>query len=263
MTDLSPLDPHLRQIAEASPYPLLFATVSGAHLYGFASPDSDFDLRGCHLLPPSHCFGLTVRDETVERAETRAGTLIEVVTHDARKYFGLITRRNGYVLEQIFSPLVVATTPEHEELKAIARRCVTRYHRHHYVGFAYNQWELFAREPVPRVKPLLYILRVLLTGIHLMGTGEIEASLPRLNEQFRLSYLPDLIAAKVHGAEGATLPGADLSFYRREFERLLAELEAASDASHLPDTPKAVPELENLLVRLRIKTVLAGQAACR
>ena len=30
------------------PYPLVFATVSGAHLYGFASPDSDWDLRGVH-----------------------------------------------------------------------------------------------------------------------------------------------------------------------------------------------------------------------
>ena len=25
------------------PYPLLFATISGAHLYGFPSPDSDYD----------------------------------------------------------------------------------------------------------------------------------------------------------------------------------------------------------------------------
>lgn len=30
-------------------YPLVFATVSGAHLYGFPSPDSDFDLRGVHV----------------------------------------------------------------------------------------------------------------------------------------------------------------------------------------------------------------------
>ena len=29
----------------------LFVTVSGAHIYGFNSPDSDVDLRGCHQLP--------------------------------------------------------------------------------------------------------------------------------------------------------------------------------------------------------------------
>jgi hypothetical protein len=33
------IDPRLRRIVAAQPYPLLFATISGAHLYGFPSPD--------------------------------------------------------------------------------------------------------------------------------------------------------------------------------------------------------------------------------
>jgi uncharacterized protein len=39
-------DPRLLKQVKLHPYPLLFATISGAHLYGFPSPDSDFDLRG-------------------------------------------------------------------------------------------------------------------------------------------------------------------------------------------------------------------------
>jgi uncharacterized protein len=35
----------------AHPYPLLFVTMSGAHLYGFESADSDYDLRGAHVTP--------------------------------------------------------------------------------------------------------------------------------------------------------------------------------------------------------------------
>lgn len=34
------IDPRLHRITAAQPYPLLFATISGAHLYGFPSPDS-------------------------------------------------------------------------------------------------------------------------------------------------------------------------------------------------------------------------------
>ncbi len=54
------IDPQLNVIVAAQPYPLLFVTISGAHLYGFPSADSDFDLRGVHILPPSevpssHC----------------------------------------------------------------------------------------------------------------------------------------------------------------------------------------------------------------
>jgi uncharacterized protein len=41
----------LKRIVAAQPYPLLLPTISGAHLYGFPSPDSDFDLRGAHVLP--------------------------------------------------------------------------------------------------------------------------------------------------------------------------------------------------------------------
>ena len=44
------LDSSLHRIVAAQPYPLLFATISGAHLYGFPSPDLDFDLRGAQLL---------------------------------------------------------------------------------------------------------------------------------------------------------------------------------------------------------------------
>jgi hypothetical protein len=45
---------------------------------------------------------------------------------------------------------------------------------------------LFEKERPRRVKPLLYVYRVLLTGIHLMRTGKIEANLVTLNEEFGL-----------------------------------------------------------------------------
>ena len=101
------------------------------------------------------------------------------------------------MLEQVFSPLVVHTTPEHEELKAIAQGCITRHHSHHYFGFAETQWKLFEKERPRRVKPLLYVYRVLLTGIHLMRTGEVEANLVRLNSfvshpQLFRSWIPNL-----------------------------------------------------------------------
>ena len=44
-------DPRIHNQIAAQPFPLLFITISGAHLYGFPSPDSDYDLRGVHLLP--------------------------------------------------------------------------------------------------------------------------------------------------------------------------------------------------------------------
>src|SRR5947207_835112 len=162
----------LRAAVDRHAYPLLFATISGAHLYGFPSPDSDFDLRGCHVLPVREVVGLDAGRETVESTRTEGGLEVDLVTHDVRKFFGLLLKKNGYVLEQVGSPLVVHTTPEHDELREIVRGCVTRHHSHHYFGFAETQWRLFDRDRPRRVKPLLYIYRVLLTGIRLMRTGE-------------------------------------------------------------------------------------------
>jgi predicted nucleotidyltransferase len=182
------IEPRLNRIVSAQPYPLIFATISGAHLYGFPSPDSDYDLRGAHVLPLKNVLSLDVRDETVQDSRVMEGLEMDIVSHDARKFIGMLLKKNGYVLEQLLSPLVVLTTPEHEELKALARDCITRHHSHHYLGFAETQWRLFSSEESPRVKPLLYTYRVLLTGIHLMRSGEIEANLLRLNEEFSCRF---------------------------------------------------------------------------
>src|SRR5205085_1397482 len=149
-------DPRVHRQVESHPYPLMFATISGAHLYGFPSPDSDFDLRGVHLLPLRDVVGMVDAEETVEKSGIHDGLEIDLVTHDAKKFFGLMLKKNGYVLEQLLSPLVIQTSAEHEELKSLAPECITKHHSHHYLGFAETQWKLFQKADPPHVKPLLY-----------------------------------------------------------------------------------------------------------
>lgn len=244
--------PLLEKQVEQHPYPLVFATISGAHLYGFPSPDSDFDLRGVHVLPLKEVVGLQIGPETIEKSSVHDGLEIDLVTHDAKKFFGLLLKKNGYVLEQLLSPLVVYTTPEHAELKEIAAQCITRHHAHHYLGFAETQWKLFEKENPPRVKPLLYVYRVLLTGIHLLQTAMVEANLVRLNETAKLPYLDDLIERKVDGAEKERLTETDLGFHRSEYDRLRGKLQQAYEASDLPEAPRGSEPLHDLLVRLRL-----------
>jgi predicted nucleotidyltransferase len=242
----------LRRIVESQPHPLLFATISGAHLYGFPSPDSDYDLRGVHILPVREIARLDPGLETIEVSEKQNGLELDLVTHDAKKFFQLL-KKNGYVLEQLYSPLIVHTTPEHEELKSIARGCITRHHAHHYFGFAKTQWRLFDKERPRRVKPLLYVYRVLLTGIHLMQTGEVEANLLRLNERFKLPYADELVVRKLSGKERSTLEDANVDFHRGEYERLYRMLEEAQASSMLPEEPVCKDALNELLVRVRLR----------
>jgi hypothetical protein len=253
-------DPRLHRIVAKQPYPLLFATISGAHLYGFPSPDSDFDLRGAHVLPLEKVVGLEARDETVQDSSVIEGLEMDIVSHDVRKFFKLLLKKNGYVLEQLFSPLIVHTTPAHAELMDHARSCITKHHSHHYFGFAETQWKLFLKESPHRAKPLLYVYRVLLTGIHLMRTGEVEANLVTLNQEFKLPYIAELVARKLAGPEKSTLDEADIAFHESEYQRLRVALQAAHDASTLPELPsdKTREALNDLLVRVRLQTSCSG-----
>ena len=242
----------LRMEAAGHPCPLLFATVSGAHLYGFPSPDSDYDMRGVHVLPARESLGLKPKRETIEVAGMRGGVELDLVTHDVLKFFSMLLRRNGYVLEQLYSPFVVQSSPAHDELKEIARGCVTRHHSHHYRGFAATQWSLFRKDSPPRVKPLLYVYRVLLTGIHLMRTGQVEANITRLNEEFRLPYLGELVTRKTQSAEKSRLETPEIEFHQAEYERLVGHLETEAVGSTLPDEAVCRDALNDLLVRIRL-----------
>jgi len=250
-------DARFQAVLTEQRYPLLFITLSGSHLYGFPSPDSDYDLRGVHVLPVREVIGLQEGEETINFIKMYGSLEIDLATHDIRKFLKLLLGKNGNALECIYSPLVLVTSPEHEELKALAQRCVTRHYASHYLGFANSQMKLYRKEHAPRIKLLLYIYRVILTGLHLMRTGQLEPNLVRLNEVFKLTYIPELIARKQAGAERSLLAGDDLAFHEAEVARLLGELEASQEQSVLPSEPdpQVYYALNDLLIRLRLKSV--------
>ncbi|MFJ1654397.1 nucleotidyltransferase domain-containing protein [Streptomyces sp. NPDC088337] len=243
------LDMDLTPVIAEQPAPLLFATVSGAHLYGFPSQDSDVDLRGVHLLPTADLVGLREPEETRSRTWVRLGVEMDLVTHDLRKFVRLMLRRNGYVLEQLLSPLVAHTTDAHRELAAFVPGVLTRHHAHHYRGFAVTQWRLF--EKTGELKPLLYTFRVLLTGIHLMRSGEVQAHLPTLaGEPAAPGYLPELVAAKAEREHGTAV--VDHARVAADVERLHAVLDEAQAVSALPEAPTAYDALHDFVVRVRL-----------
>jgi predicted nucleotidyltransferase len=252
-------DPRVVEAVAAHPYPLAFATISGAHLYGFHSPDSDVDIRGSHILPVAEVIGLDPGPDTVERSYVLRGLEVDLVTHDIRKFATLLLKRNGYVLEQLLSPLVVASTPWFEDLRALAPGCLTRHHGHHYMGFAATQWTLFEKDQPPRVKPLLYVYRVLLTGIHLMRTGEVDANLAHLLEDRPdLSDVRELLERKRSGSEQLTIDDPNLQIQRSRYDRLVIELQEATTASTLPDRPTGRSEIDALVIRARIESSAAA-----
>lgn len=247
-----PYVPDLDTVIAGQPYPLLFVTVSGAHLYGFPSAGSDVDLRGVHLLPTADLVGLHEPKETRTHMWWHQGMELDLVSHDLRKFVRLMLRRNGYVLEQLLSPLVAHTTDVHAALTALAPGVITSNHAHHYRGFATTQQKLF--EQTGELKPLLYTFRALLTGIHLMRTTEVLAYLPGLIEAHPApDYLADLIAAKTTAEHGLLRdPALTTDRLAADLTNLYGELDRAQAHTSLPAEPAGVDALHDLVVRARL-----------
>ncbi len=241
-------------LEERAPFRRVFVTVSGAHLYGFPSVDSDVDLRGVYLLPLAAVVGMRAPEETISQTFFQEGREVDLVFHDLKKYLGLLLNKNGYVLEQLYSPLVIEGGAEFAELRALGRGAITRHVYHHYAGFARNQIRLLEKESPPVVKTLLYVYRVLLTGIYLLRTGEVESNLVHLNAEFRLPGVDALIERK-RTAEKIELATEELSSHGERLNRLLQELDAAFEASTLPEVPGTAAALEDFLIRLRLGSV--------
>jgi predicted nucleotidyltransferase len=237
-----------------APPRFVFITISGAHLYGFPSADSDIDLRGSHVLPIKEVVGLADAAETYETTDGLVdGIEVDCVSHDLKKYLSLLTRKNGYVLEQILSPLVVYDGGRLEELRTLARGAITRDVVHHYKGFFRTQEKLVLKDEAPTAKSVLYLFRVAMTGLHLLRSGEVQANIVRLNEDvFKLPFIPDLVARKVGGKEKGVLLAKEREMLIDEARKLEAQLDPASAASKLPDEIQNYAALNNFLIRERM-----------
>lgn len=240
-----------REIARDGSRPL-FVTISGAHLYGFPSADSDFDLRGAHVAPLERVLSMKPWAETLTYAGVEDGREMDVVSHEAGKFFGLLLKKNGYVLEQILSPLVVFADPSFEELRDIARGCLTRHLAHHYRGFAETVLRELDVQADKRAKSALYAYRVLLTGIHALRGGGIEADLNKLLELRPLDGVQELLRRKIEGGETGPIPADEAARHRETLASLRVELDRAAAESPLPDVPEKAGALDAFLVRLRL-----------
>lgn len=171
-------------------------------------------------------LGLRPPAETIT-IEDKSTIDLDWVAHDVRRFARLMTNHNGYVLEQLFSPLVVLSSSAHDELRELGKGCVTKPTVRHYQGFARGRRKRLA-EPEPTVRHLLYAYRVLLTGVHRRQTGQVVANIQVLNQRFRLSEIDELVARKRTGAEKMPLDARDMAHHGKLLDQKQCSKQLAS-----------------------------------
>jgi len=222
--------------------------LSGAHAYGFPSPDSDLDLKAIHVARTEHLLGFEVPAPTVDRAEIIDGVEIDYTSNELAHALSGILAGNGNFIERVLGRMVPHGSSLLEELRPIVRRSLSRRVHRHYRGFAQNQLRFLEREPT--AKKLLYVLRTTLTGIHLLKTGELESDLTRIMDGYGFADAAALVERKRAG-ERVALEAAQLETWRPRVESLFAALDAARDASILPEEPANEDEVRAWLMTVR------------
>lgn len=170
--DLHPVDPAIRGEIEAQlrgieaghGVRILYACESGSRGWGFASPDSDYDVRFIYA-PPLEWY-LTVfpgRDVI----ELPINAVLDISGWELRKALALLRAGNATLIEWLDSPIVYRADPEFLQAMRTAAAAVFRPERsfHHYLNMARNNHRRYLQGETVLLKKYLYVLRPILAAL--------------------------------------------------------------------------------------------------
>ena len=226
---------------------VLFACESGSRGWGFASPDSDYDVRFIYVNRLSWYLSVEPGRDVIE--EPIDGDL-DVNGWDLRKTLQLLRQSNPTLLEWLRSPIVYREDDEPmARLRALAEQQFSPVRGyHHYVSMAKKNFREHLRGSEVRYKKYLYVLRPLLAarwiragrGVPPMRFAELAEA--TLDDRTLLAEINRLLEVKMRAGEAATSPRWDRLHEFIESELLAAEAAVAPDA-----TPPDRTELDTFL----------------
>jgi predicted nucleotidyltransferase len=142
---------------------LLYAAESGSRAWGFASPDSDYDVRFVYVHPREHYLGIGEHRDVIELP---VHALLDVNGWDLRKALALFRKSNAPLYEWLQSPIVYRRDEGFfAEWSALGPRYFSlRAGCHHYLSMARNAYERDLQSQTVRLKKYFYALRPLLAA---------------------------------------------------------------------------------------------------
>ena len=194
---------------------VLYACESGSRAWGFASADSDYDVRFIYVRPPEWYLSIRERKDTIERPLTN---WVDLAGWDLIKALRLFQKSNPPLMEWLFSPTVYV---ERGGTAAALRRLADAHYSptaaaYHYLHMARGNYRDYLQGETVRLKKYLYVLRPLLAVMWLeAGRGRMPVQFETLfrelplDKELRLEIYNKLILPKWRGGElgkGPALP---------------------------------------------------------
>lgn len=153
---------YLAEIERRHDIRILFAIESGSRAWGFASPDSDYDVRFIYVKHPHAYFNLGKIKDTLEYYPAPE---MDMVGWDLSKYLKLIYKSNSVAFEWANSPIVYRKTAQWEQIAAIIGSYFnSKAAIYHYYGEGAHIFKANENNSTISYKSYLYILRVILAA---------------------------------------------------------------------------------------------------
>jgi predicted nucleotidyltransferase len=227
----SEIERHLAAIEADQGVRILFACESGSRGWGFASPDSDYDVRFLYVHPLSWYLRVSPPRDVIE---VPISGVLDINGWELRKALGLLKKGNATLVEWLDSPVVYRAHARFLEAIRLAARCTHRPERsfHHYVHMARGNYRTYLLGERVRLKKYLYVLRPLLAarwieqgrGVAPMRFQDLVDAL--VTEPALRDAIADLLARKRCALESEH--GAPLRVIDDYIAAELARLEVAS-----------------------------------
>lgn len=152
----------LIEIEQAENVRILHCVESGSRAWGFASPDSDYDVRFIYVRKPEAYLRL---EKTRDVIEWQLDDVYDISGWDLQKALRLLHNSNPTLFEWNSSPIVYKTTPEWELLRSVlSDYFIKKSGMHHYLSTAKNTYHVhISKKEQVKLKKYFYVLRPLLS----------------------------------------------------------------------------------------------------
>ncbi len=157
---------HLHRIAQEKNIRILYACETGSRGWGFASPDSDYDIRFIYVHPRDQYLSISNPTDTITTIFEDGGEILDFNAWDLRKILHHLRKSNATPLEWLQSPIIYEQEGNfREELWTLAPQFFNPQSAvHHYLGICHNSIRSGITEGQIKIKKYFYILRPLLAA---------------------------------------------------------------------------------------------------
>ncbi len=232
----------------------VIVSLSGAHAYGFPSPDSDLDVKAVHLESTAALLGFPRTPSGAERLEVIDGVEVDYSSNELGGVLQGVLKGNGNYLERFLSGYEFSTSPMVSSLRPLVQASLSRKLARHYQGFALGLLREWEGTGCRSAKKLLYVLRTTLTGTHALLEGAIVTDVNQLLARYGFNDASELIEQKRRGEKSELSPELSARWKAR-IPAALALLAEAEASSPLPEVAPNAEQLEAWLIEQRLQTL--------